>query len=376
MTFYAEIEPVDSMLFRDGKPFSANSHLAVSVFPPFPYTFSGFLRSHFGSRKGCFTGTLAEQEYKMRKAGLGWGDDYGNFCLNCALLYCNPGKDSKDFPGEKGLYFPVPADILHEKKKEDNVIGILKPDMDKKSSGIVSSMPEEIPYWVKEEKEDKYKCVPSQPFSQGFISARDMEQYLCGNIKSIKVYRRSFFAELEPRTSVQIGQEGHGETGKLFLVSFLRFRKGISFYLSYNGDDIRQEKEELESFAGERRGIFFRGANEIKMPSANIRYEGSETKNIKVVLISPAFFENMRTPEKTEGLELVSAVTTGYEDIGGWDLVNNKPRLIRKAVRAGSVFYYKATRQGYENLIKKTSLTSCDQDSRAGMGKFLIGEWK
>lgn len=370
MTYYAEIEPLDSMLFRDGKPFSANSHLAVSVFPPFPYTFSGFLRSHFGSRKGCFSGTPAEQEAKLCNAGLGWGDDYGEFCLNYALLYGKPER----FEGPKSLFFPVPADLLHEKKKEDKVIGYLSPNESKKSSEIVSSMPEEIPCWVKENKLSE--CEAAQPFSRGFISAEDMKKYLRGEFKGIKVYKQSDFAELEPRTSVQIGSDGKGEDGKLFMVNFLRFRPGISFYLSYEGKDIAQEKEEPESFAGERRGILFRPAAEKKLPEAQINYAGEEKKNIKVVLISPAFFENMRTPAEIDGLDLVSAVTTGYEDIGGWDLANKKPRLIRKAVKAGSVFYYKATKAGYEKLKEIKSLISADADSRAGMGKFLIGEWK
>ena len=41
-----EITPLDSLLFRDGKPFtSGDVHNASSIFPPKPSVFAGFIRS-------------------------------------------------------------------------------------------------------------------------------------------------------------------------------------------------------------------------------------------------------------------------------------------------------------------------------------------
>ncbi len=46
MTTSLLIEPLDVLLFRDGRPFSAGmDHLAGSVFPPLPSTIAGFIRS-------------------------------------------------------------------------------------------------------------------------------------------------------------------------------------------------------------------------------------------------------------------------------------------------------------------------------------------
>jgi CRISPR-associated protein Cmr3 len=338
------IIPLDSLLFRDGKPFDMTIHFARSIFPPFPYSFAGLLRTHFGR-------ALNFDEQKMKEAGLGYGDDFGEFYLDGAYIQ----KDDE-------LYFPVPADLLHEKDK-DEVIGIISPSLSTEETDIKSSFPKSFA---------KLKANPDkegQPFSIGFISQEDMSNYLLGDTKNIKIEKLEFFADKEERTSVQINENAASQDGKLFTAQLLRFTKDSGFALSFKGPDFG-DKDAFGTFGGEKRGVKIIKRQALKLPKIN-----SIPNKIKLVLTTPAFFENMQTPKNLDGLRLVSAVSLGYENIGGWDLAKHCPKPMRKAIKAGSVYYYEAQnlQQAIETLQKTISIS--DFDAQAGMGKFLIGGW-
>jgi CRISPR-associated protein Cmr3 len=335
---YIAVVPMDSLMFRDGKPFSGDTHFAKSVFPPFPSSFAGLLRTHFGKY-------VSWQENKMKELGLGFADDYGDFKITGAYL-------EKD--GE--FYFCVPADLAHEKNKDDVVAAALpiEKDNDIKSSFV---LPKKLRY--------SPDINGLQPFSSGFISATDMEKYLKADIKDIKVVKQEDFVDKELRTSVKIGKNAAAEEGKLFTAELLRFRENVNFAVAFLGPEFA-DKEQFATFGGEKRGVKLSKREKITLPDVQVQ------DKIKLVLTSPAYFENMQTPDlQIEGLELLSAVSLGYENIGGWDLAKHSPKPMKKAVKAGSVYYYKATQSAIEILKNKDSVS--DEQKEAGFGKFLIG---
>jgi CRISPR-associated protein Cmr3 len=60
----------------------------------------------------------------------------------------------------------------------------------------------------------------------------------------------------------------------------------------------------------------------------------------KLYLATPAFFREGWRPE-IEGAQLLAAAVYGYDSIGGFDVKERKPKPMRRAVRAGSVYYYR-----------------------------------
>ena len=130
MTTGVVIEPLDVLLFRDGKPFSAGAdHLARSVFPPFPSTFAGFIRS----RLYLDAGKNWKRAGKMF-GNLGGPHDYGDFRLRGAFLRMQ-GVD----------YVPTPGDCVRTKARTgaqlDGPLAILSP-VPRPVDGLKSNFPD------------------------------------------------------------------------------------------------------------------------------------------------------------------------------------------------------------------------------------------
>lgn len=120
------IEPVDVLLFRDGRPFSAGEgHRARSLFPPTPNTMQGVVRSKILAercgryeqyRDGCLdcaeqeNCTIPEEIGRPNQSGQG---SYGNLTLKGALI-------AQYLDSHLTLFFPVPADVVQVKNKQNS----------------------------------------------------------------------------------------------------------------------------------------------------------------------------------------------------------------------------------------------------------------
>jgi CRISPR-associated protein Cmr3 len=120
------IEPSDVLLFRDGRPFSAGEgHRARSIFPPYPSTIQGVIRSKVLAercgnyqlyRDGCFNCskkincTIPDEIGIPAKNGQG---NYGAMHLKAALI-------AKYHNSELTTYLPVPADVVQIKNKSNS----------------------------------------------------------------------------------------------------------------------------------------------------------------------------------------------------------------------------------------------------------------
>ena len=116
-------------------------------------------------------------------------------------------------------------------------------------------------------------------------------------------------------------------------------------------------------------------------------------KYIRMVLATPAVFENGWLPgwidkDSLEGelkinekvslnLKLVSAVTGRWQPLSGWNYEDDKPKALRRAVPAGSAYFFR-TENAINNLEDIWLRSVCDdtQDQRDGLGLALWGNWK
>ena len=93
------IKALDTLFFRDGKPFYVGEdNVASGIFPPFPTVAYGALRSAY------FAGDL--DGLKLANCP---GDPTGS--LRIKGLYLQVGED---------IYFPLPADCIKLKEEKDN----------------------------------------------------------------------------------------------------------------------------------------------------------------------------------------------------------------------------------------------------------------
>src|SRR5688572_9522945 len=87
------VEPMDVLMFRDGKPFTGgDAHYATSVFPPLPTTMQGALRGRI----------LADHGRGLPAVDRLLQDDYGAMRLAGPFPYTR----------HDGLLLPAPHDAL------------------------------------------------------------------------------------------------------------------------------------------------------------------------------------------------------------------------------------------------------------------------
>lgn len=364
-----QIEPLDSLLFRDGRPFTAGTtHSAKSVFPPSPSVFAGFIRSKIFTDN--WQGNENETWEKVKDKIGEKNNDFGKLKIKAI---CLKKKESDGF----NYYFPSPLDICYEKRNdEQRQTYILCPDkleisgISYKTNNPFNS--EVLPFAPKE--------INFIETKSGFISKDNMEKYLRGeNISKDDIKEIGYFVGSEPRTGIKVGSKYTVEEGYLYSVEFLRFKdSGFAVYMD-NIDGINWNNE-IYYMGGEKRQVKINTENaEISFNTESISEKIKNSKKFKILLLTPAYSKQIE-PKKIKELfenknieaKLLSAVIK-TEPFGGWDISNNCPKPTEKLISAGSVFYYELKEGEVNNLISMNFESISDKYDALGFGRILIG---
>jgi CRISPR-associated protein Cmr3 len=365
-----KITPIDSLLFRDGKPFtSGDSHNAFSIFPPKPSVFAGFIRSKILMEN--FDGDI-EKTWKKLENEIGYKNEkYGK--INIKAIFLN--KDNE-------YYLQSPLDLVKEKRleknkeKEEKKIFILTPK--KLNFDYKTDIGETLPFSPKEVKFAEQES--------GFISIKNLEKYLLGE-NDISLNHKSDFVESEPRVGIEIEKDRKTtKEGRLYSVEFLRFKENCGFSVLL--DEINFGNKGIYFIGGEKRQVFCEKENLDNILSNNflnnLKNKIKKDKKFKVLLITPSYNEiskgNIEPKElknllENIGVKFVSACIK-TEDIGGFDIEKGHPKPIEKLISAGSVFYYELNNDNkINNLIDLNFKSISSKDDKLGYGKILIGGW-
>jgi len=194
------IQPFDVLFFRDARPFNVGD-TARSIFPPFPHTFAGAICSVI---------------YQQVKDPQILKNVYGPF------LYCE---------SENKIYFPKPADIYSERKKEEKTeklfslklsddadFSLFKFDNANKPNDIAR-----MPLYKGQEE--------VEPF-EGLISEDGLQKWINGDVvdkSEIKTFKEIF--EYEERVGIKQNLATHTvvEEDGLYRIKFLRLKDGWKF---------------------------------------------------------------------------------------------------------------------------------------------------
>lgn len=357
------IEPLDVLFLRDGKPFSAGmDHLARSVFPPFPSTLAGFLRS-----KLLLDANLDWKRATEQFGDIGSPDGYGTFRINGLFLR----KHETD-------YVPVPRDVV--RVKDSDSYGVLSPIQYTGALPITSNLPEKslLPLWLRTSK-------PVEA-ATGFMSLLDLFQYCLLGKAPQRVMSEEHFVVREPRT--QIGMNPAARTaqqGRLFTIEYLRLLDDVSFHVCFDG--VRWPGQSgLSTFGGEQRPIRWRVLDQWEPPPVTPLEEKVRASNrFKIILLTPAFFSGGWVPgqrlhqclaEAGVEAQLVSAAVDRPVRIGGFDFHRREPKPMRLAAPAGSVYFYEIKSGDPSRLVRTWALNGIsDYDWQAGMGLSMLGGW-
>lgn len=312
-----EITALDTLFFRDGKPFTMGDDTwATGVFPPSPSVFYGMLRTTYAAQKGI---NLSEIE-----------NDTKNLKISSILLLID------DEP-----IFPYPADVYSTSEfakdsKAKNLTLMENSTISKISTG-------NCPQLLSTQSADKVK----EYFGKAFFGDITFDEYLSGKTEHRYITIDDY---LQSEAKIGIGKDLKTNTtseGKLYRIGMKRpewfdsgkdITKKIRFAVSFEGLEIEENgflKLGAESKFAEYKTI---DTFNVGIPKIN--------KNIKIYLATPALFSKCELPdfiikrnyERIDFRLLTYAIGKPIH-IGGFDMKRREPKPLKKAVPAGSVYY-------------------------------------
>jgi CRISPR-associated protein Cmr3 len=383
------LEPLDVVLFRDSKPFTAGeSFWARSAFPPSPLPFMGALRAKLLVERG-----VDPEVYRRAVTGrsgellglidqIGGPHDYGRLRLTGPFLAQKMGS---------GLvpYFPAPLDL---RVLEGEPAGFLRPRPF--PWPLTWNPPTLTPLWTTEAGDEAKGKM---------MDARNLKTYLEGGPGMPTDSRELWEGEI--RVGIELSGRRTAEEGKLYTLEFIRLNSRptapLGFLLKVTGlEGLALPERGLLALGGESRGAGYEVVPEealaedfrdlIRGEALKERLEGQ--RRFKLYLATPGLFRRGWVPDCLQEqngqyvgqidslrIRLVAAAVSKAVAVGGWDLVHNRPRLLRRAVPAGSVYFLEvdgplgeADVQRLLDAFHFQSLSSAE-DGQAGFGLALLG---
>ena len=349
------IEAIDTLFFRDGRPFSMGEEtFATGIFPPPPSVLYGALRSAYASENGIFDSSSIENETKD---------------LNIKSLY---------FKSDGDFLFPCPFDIVEAKVKKQTVeenrqernreirektylVEQLKIEKRPNISNLLSDL--EFFY-----KADKH----IESIKNGLFDDTQLYDYLNNSMgNEIKIRKWSDFLKIE--TKIGIGRENttkQSQDGNLYRIDMKRILNNVSLNCNFDFDNPDKnsniKKEGLLKLGGEGKIAKYvtpRNRDVFDFDSSKIIFSGN---CFKLYLATPAFFANGYFPDigKTLGIKakLLALCTDRAINIGGFDMVKKEPKTMLKAIPAGSIFCFETDEEGI-NIIKQSQGISISEIS-------------
>lgn len=354
------ISALDTLFFRDGKPFSMGEETwADGIFPPFPSVLYGALRTWYIANHP----EGVSQKIIEKSAGI----------KITRIHYRLPS----------GLHLPIPMDLVEPKEKSkeeqnkeerDGAYRVVKLKLDRQIR--LTSHP--LPALLVEENDLDIETV-----EDGFISNADFKQYLEGGLQEALIRKLKDVAQTEPK--VGIGRMNSTNTafeGKLYRVGM---RRAINFEIIaevtlptnnfQNGSTFIKLGGEGKVASIEEKGAM----DSLKIEKDTIELNAGE---FKLFLATPAIFEKGWLPDLEKlGIKatLMAAALGKPIHIGGFDMAarNGKgyPKPMLKAIPAGSVYYYQTGEPKDLILDKLQGKSVSDFFKDQGFGIAYIGNF-
>jgi len=348
---YMEIEALDTLFFRDGKPFAMGEEsFGAAVFPPAPSVFMGFLRSvYFGGLDGDISrANSTNPAMPDPTAGLS--------IIHIALRLENDT-----------LLYPIPADLIIDKEDETNLTDYLN------IMEIPSLCSSSSKTWLLTSTNNKKL---KDTTGKIYITAKQLQQYQQGKVLGNGIDISDF---MTPETKVGIGRDDNtrtsSESGRLYQVQMQRLEgiwtKGkkpgkLKVVIGYNGLEMLGTKG-ISKLGGEGKMICYSHDDRLTDVALSERSNVAEMiaadGQAKMYLATPAVFKEGWRPYELawnmeellkDKIEITAACVGRYKSFGGWDMVERKPKAMYRAVPAGSVYYLKEKEEGaLKKLVMK-----------------------
>jgi CRISPR-associated protein Cmr3 len=349
---YLVLDAVDSLMFRDGRPFNQaddGASRAVSVFPPYPPTIVGAVRA------ALWQGPLAG---KWNETKLGTGTNWQKDSLG-PLSFGPPTLLKNGEP-----LFPVPFHVVQgtERGTPGKTRTFLRPGADMLECDLGKV------------------CLPEPDKALDDVRLIEDEWVTLSGIRAIlghQMPKDDHFIKRdrlwcnEDRVGIGIVPETRAvHDGHLYMASHIRLADDVALGVTLNNADKINKR--LQPLAGEHRMAEIDQATKpFHLPA---HPKSLENEHYCIILLSPlvpkdALPDAGSAFEKMPGT-VVSACLGKTVPIGGWDSQRKQSIPLRRAVPAGSVWFM--TTKDTKNLFWPKGLGI---GTEWGFGQYLIGKW-
>lgn len=373
-SFY--LKPADTFFFKGHHTVEAGEDSDMfGLFPPRPNTVYGALRSAYIHEHMSFS-DFAKGTNEEVKQWMGTPDSLGKFAIDfCGLVF------------ETQLLFPLPLDyqVIEKKIEKDGQEQAQAHPLQLTRTDGLSSLGSK--WLLTSQLKEKSKSaanwfVRKEDWKKQVLLAKPIENLVAlGDLLAVE-NKVGIALDYRKRT----GQESH-----LYRMNFLRFKADSHLYVySSSAPDFSHVR--FARLGGENRPWLIRQEKETltiwdQKEYEAIRKQIAKTKKARIILLTPAIWENGSRPKSFDGgkitlpngikAELLCAAIGRPAIFGGWDIVRHRPKKRRFMVPAGSVLYVGLEEKEivrFLDLVNGFSFT--DYGSQEGFGFAVIAPVK
>ena len=348
-----DIEPLDVLFFRDGRPFDAAPRATGGL--PTPQTLAGALRTWLFVRLGGDVGALAADvrkgvSFADAAAGQGTGPAAVGrlgirgpwFAMDGERLVSTPATIERDCNGGLHRLDPL-GDVLPGWRRPDGL----------------------RPLWRRSRGSAKPRG--------GYLRASGLRRFVDGTIpRDDDIVDADALFAYEDRVGINVdARTGTVGDEMIYAVRMMRLRPGVTLSVDLVGApgdlDRCPAGDDILALGGEsRRVIVRRAASAWRWPTGT----AEQGTGRLVLLTTPAPIGGWRPPE----LPLLAAAVPGYVPVSGWDLARGGPKPNRFAVAAGSVYFMDPAADLCALPGRRGSLCT-GENAALGWGAYIEGIW-
>ncbi len=406
------IESLAPLVFRSGKPFGSQSSAQDVIFP-LPSASAGLTRAlAIGQGKGGLNGSTQRMSLQKAKSDSDYQKVLNTQARGAFLVRY---QDANDSSGVEVLV-PKPANAIYFENKKSGEVELIRlepkafagTDSDLCGSDLPKGL---LPVQMVKNTDDD-KDIKGKPYKKGAVywTLSDLQAWQNGENLTFKDVNDNGMAQLpiDIRTHVAIDDTTlANEDGKLFQTA--------SFDMDYplandNTEQTWSDKRYgflvqselaldngLATFGGERRLSNFKKVTAQITPNlANLdkRLKAiNDAQGFSLTFLTPCIFaqgylpswidkdsmQGTLTIDKTDiEIQLKAVAIDRWQGVSGWDSIVWRPKATRKAVSAGSVYWFELSQDlTKDQLIQLDTMQWADnsQDKADGYGTALISAW-
>lgn len=330
------IEANDVWMFRESRPFAAGqAFIARSVFPPYPQTMAGAIRTNILEQAG-----VSFEDYRRRRvnpallaavgapANENQAAEIGSFRLLGPFLASRTGSSVKRF-------VRPPLDLMKRESDGHMQLGIATPAP---QVGFETNLPFENWRPLNAPSKDRgWKEV------DGWLDEDGLSAYLKGKAPSKVTDSPELFLTEE---KIGLGIDYNVRTAKESLLYHAEFVRPLhtenqesGLVVGIDDQSFRLLPPNVLMLGGEGRSAYYEA---ITVPAS---IPDPKPGKIKVILTTPAFFEHGWQPNTWShwlghNASLISAAVGKAITISGWDLARGQAKPMCAFVPPGSVYYF------------------------------------